>query len=544
MSTKNKTKNLKLPQYQNDDLFDMKEVNEAYKIIDESYKEQNDNYKQAIETSTINGAIDNLELIDARKGKRTLGEKISEIDSQLETKVNKNDLAFVNVKDFGAIGDGVADDTEALQNAINYARENNGGTVLIPNTNNFYKITSNLYVEGFGGSDSSSITIKGEEKTASKIKVFGKSVDTILSVITNGYNVKICNLTLDGSGIANGIKAETAFAISSIKNIIMQNVKDGLTITNGSWVSEYENILIRHCENGINFGGGCTSIFLKNSYVFNCVNIGYRLSGTYSTGVNLCADICGTPYVFNYADWHITSLGNESSECEKILTIENSNVTIDNVRFHNPKPSISLIYGSVNVNLKIKNLTISNNENILKLYEFGYGSCNIEIEQIQLLNSAGITKDISHLANRQPCYYKEGDLLVRQYTSEGDINYRTPFLIGNGSSDYNITWCDNKPHIIDGKNYEWLNAMPKGTIYLCQTFNNKGVVGFVRSDDKGNNSIYRDCEFLPIGAIISGISDNRPSTDLITGQCYFDKTLGKPIWYNGTNWVDYAGIVV
>ena len=85
MSTKNKTKNLKLPQYQNDDLFDMKEVNEAYKIIDESYKEQNDNYKQAIETSTINGAIDNLELIDARKGKRTLGEKISEIDSQLET---------------------------------------------------------------------------------------------------------------------------------------------------------------------------------------------------------------------------------------------------------------------------------------------------------------------------------------------------------------------------------------------------------------------------------------------------------------------------
>ena len=88
MSTKNKTKNLKLPQYQNDDLFDMKEVNEAYKIIDESYKEQNDNYKQAIETSTINGAIDNLELIDARKGKRTLGEKISEIDN----KANKVDL--------------------------------------------------------------------------------------------------------------------------------------------------------------------------------------------------------------------------------------------------------------------------------------------------------------------------------------------------------------------------------------------------------------------------------------------------------------------
>ena len=100
MSTKNKTKNLKLPQYTEEDIFDMKEINEAYKIIDESYKEQNDNYKQAIETSTINGAIDNLELIDARKGKRTLGEKISEIDEQLETKANLNISNLNNKIDF------------------------------------------------------------------------------------------------------------------------------------------------------------------------------------------------------------------------------------------------------------------------------------------------------------------------------------------------------------------------------------------------------------------------------------------------------------
>lgn len=108
MSTKNKTKNLKLPQYQNDDLFDMKEVNEAYKIIDESYKEQNDNYKQAIETSTIKGAIDNLELIDARKGKRTLGEKISEIDSQLESKSDylyniENGIKYFNMQVYPTI---------------------------------------------------------------------------------------------------------------------------------------------------------------------------------------------------------------------------------------------------------------------------------------------------------------------------------------------------------------------------------------------------------------------------------------------------------
>lgn len=135
MSTKNKTKNLKLPQYQNDDLFDMKEVNEAYKIIDESYKEQNDNYKQAIETSTIKGAIDNLELIDARKGKRTLGEKISEIDEQLdnvETMFNlfKNTNGMVTLSSLGGIKNNEdVDNSEILLNAMKYCANN--GKVLV-----------------------------------------------------------------------------------------------------------------------------------------------------------------------------------------------------------------------------------------------------------------------------------------------------------------------------------------------------------------------------------------------------------------------------
>ena len=42
----------------------------------------------------------------------------------------------------------------------------------------------------------------------------------------------------------------------------------------------------------------------------------------------------------------------------------------------------------------------------------------------------------------------------------------------------------------------------------------------------------------------SGITANRPITFLQVGQFYFDTTLGYPIWYNGTNWVDATGTVV
>ena len=41
----------------------------------------------------------------------------------------------------------------------------------------------------------------------------------------------------------------------------------------------------------------------------------------------------------------------------------------------------------------------------------------------------------------------------------------------------------------------------------------------------------------------AGSTADRPTTATL-GQCYFDKDLNKPIWFNGTNWVDYTGATV
>lgn len=46
----------------------------------------------------------------------------------------------------------------------------------------------------------------------------------------------------------------------------------------------------------------------------------------------------------------------------------------------------------------------------------------------------------------------------------------------------------------------------------------------------------------------SGTTADRPlntgSPKLQTGQYYFDTTLGIPIWWDGTNWVDASGATV
>jgi hypothetical protein len=42
----------------------------------------------------------------------------------------------------------------------------------------------------------------------------------------------------------------------------------------------------------------------------------------------------------------------------------------------------------------------------------------------------------------------------------------------------------------------------------------------------------------------SGATTDRPITNLVVGDYYFDTTLNLPIWYDGTDWIDAAGNVV
>lgn len=81
----NTTENLKLPQYTEDDIFDLTVINEAHNKIDTAYKEIA-NFRDEI--PKVNA---NAEIIDARVGQATLGDKIRSIDSQLDNIIYQKD---------------------------------------------------------------------------------------------------------------------------------------------------------------------------------------------------------------------------------------------------------------------------------------------------------------------------------------------------------------------------------------------------------------------------------------------------------------------
>ena len=82
----NVTNNLKLPQYTEEDIFDLQDINKAYDSIDKAYKEVIDFKNEIPKTNAT------AEVIDARGGKETLGERLNKFDEQL----NKNKKDYTN----------------------------------------------------------------------------------------------------------------------------------------------------------------------------------------------------------------------------------------------------------------------------------------------------------------------------------------------------------------------------------------------------------------------------------------------------------------
>lgn len=124
----------------------------------------------------------------------------------VQTNVEAKLAQYVNVKDFGAIGDGAADDTAALQAAIDYA---------VPLKRPIYIPTGTYLYSVLTGLDQNNITINGDgsSNTVLKCSASGISLDIGTSA---GFRqgVNISGITVEGNANTSAIIRATCIARS------------------------------------------------------------------------------------------------------------------------------------------------------------------------------------------------------------------------------------------------------------------------------------------------------------------------------------------
>ncbi|AXI03878.1 glycosyl hydrolase family 28-related protein [Aquirhabdus parva] len=171
-------------------------------------------------------------------------------------------MAIINVKNapYNAVGDGVADDTTAIQNAISAVSA--GGAVYIPSGN--YKISAVLNVTGQG------VTIYGDNQYKTLI------LQTVANVgIFN--NTGLFNAIQDLAMIYSGVTPTTG----------------AIAINSSGANTNIKSVIIRNCDIGIRFSSGSAQMATE----FQILN--YETTGLLFDSVN---DIYCSQFVLNAGD--------------------------------------------------------------------------------------------------------------------------------------------------------------------------------------------------------------------------------------------------
>lgn len=263
-------------------------------------------------------------------------DKLSKIDEDLSpsSKLNKKpewsvwtefEQRKVNVKWFGAKGDGVTDDSAAIQSAINSI--NDGTIIYFPRGNYVVKkgivIDKSCIIEGVNSNENG--------RTVIRSSIPDNSDDSACLLISEGIkSVYIKNMHIrhyEGkrvSGIAHLGKKYSAYNI--FDNVWVVGFFHGFNINN-MFMTTFKDCLAAQCVNGFNIRGFSTSLFFQRNYANNCSASGFHIGNTvYSTLMSCGSDNCLVGYnLINNRGLSIIGCGAEGNSRNAFYFVSDNN---------------------------------------------------------------------------------------------------------------------------------------------------------------------------------------------------------------------------
>jgi hypothetical protein len=186
--------------------------------------------------------------------------------------------ATANVLDFNAVGDGVADDTAAIQAAINSLSATGGGVYLPTGT---YKITASLSI------NAANITFYGDGFEATTIKATA-STFWMLQYTDNSDNLNVNNIFFDGCAVN---ETNTQYAIGytlvadapeyvTIQNCKFSNTNNAIVTGSGKYWLISDCVFVDLI--GVTAGRGYGILAAENTYA--CIFSNNRFNGSAGKG--------------------------------------------------------------------------------------------------------------------------------------------------------------------------------------------------------------------------------------------------------------------
>ncbi|MET7477642.1 glycosyl hydrolase family 28-related protein [Streptomyces sp. NPDC005648] len=201
-------------------------------------------------------------------------------------------VGFKTPQDYGAVGDGVNDDTTAIQAAIN-SLPSGGGTIFFPSGT--YNLTSALTI-------TSDISLRGQGAQSSILHQTSTTAHGVYALTARRMSFADLQLTGPGSGVGTGtgIYLDTtgsAVAQCQFNNVMVQQFGvDGIYV-NTPIATVFSNVRSQnHGQHGFHFLGG-TSVDMNACYAAGVTDAGYYFDTmTYCALTGCAADSNGTGY--------------------------------------------------------------------------------------------------------------------------------------------------------------------------------------------------------------------------------------------------------
>jgi hypothetical protein len=149
-----------------------------------------------------------------------------------QTNVESKLREFVSVKDFGAVGDGVTDDTAAVQAAYNYCASIGGGNILWPRAT--YKVNGTILFTSNTKTDLGGSTIIGNNQTL--FETGYRSGSTVLTTV--GTSDSNFTQAVFGATFGNGKIQSTSLAFRLVKFLWHCHIHE-IEITTGKFIDGY-----------------------------------------------------------------------------------------------------------------------------------------------------------------------------------------------------------------------------------------------------------------------------------------------------------------